>query len=43
MHLVSGFRDAEALNDPDWDAVRARTKDLPAVQKELETLRAAGK
>jgi serine/threonine protein kinase len=37
--IAAGFRDADALAEPEWDAVRLRAKAaLAAVQKELEKL-----
>ncbi len=43
LAIAAGFRNAEALADPDWDAVRTRAKSFAKVQKELEALRDAGK
>lgn len=34
-----GFRNADALSEPEWDAVRKFTKTLPDLQKEIERLR----
>ena len=41
--IEAKFRNAEALSEPEWDAVRKYTKDLAAVQKELEKLQGAEK
>jgi hypothetical protein len=36
--IAEGFRDAEALTGPEWDAVRKRAKEFAKVQVELEKL-----
>src|SRR5205823_5789039 len=41
--IASKFRNAGALNDPEWDAVKTRAKEFAAVQAELEKLGADGK
>jgi serine/threonine protein kinase len=39
--IAAGFRNADALSEPDWEGVRKYTKDLEKVQKELEKQRDA--
>jgi serine/threonine protein kinase len=41
--IAWGFRDADALAEPEWDTVRARAPDFPKARAELEKLRNGGK